>query len=125
MNEQDHKEEVLDLFKEIESSPDSTQRSLSQKLNISLGKTNYILKALIKRGSISIVNFTSKDEKEDDSKVSITQCQIIRQKRNPHTNRYEYAMEFKKIAGNEQEKLTELFYRCQRDYLRQRRLFKV
>lgn len=63
MNEQIHNEEVLSLFREIESSPEVTQRSLSQKLNISLGKTNYLLKALINRGLISIKNFSSKDEK--------------------------------------------------------------
>ena len=63
MNEHIHKEEVLHLIREIEDSPLSTQRSLSSKLNISLGKTNYLLKALIKRGSISIKNFTSKDDK--------------------------------------------------------------
>ena len=63
MNEQIHNEEVLNLFKEIETFPESTQRSLAQKLNISLGKTNYLLKALIKRGSISIKNFTYGDDK--------------------------------------------------------------
>lgn len=61
MNEHIHKEEILNLYKEIESSPEITQRSLSKKLNISLGKTNYLLKALIKRGLISIKNFTTKD----------------------------------------------------------------
>ncbi|MFC1646013.1 MarR family EPS-associated transcriptional regulator [Candidatus Omnitrophota bacterium] len=63
MNEQFHQEEVLNLFKEIDSTPESTQRSLSRKLNISLGKTNYMLKSLIKRGLISIKNFSTKDGK--------------------------------------------------------------
>ena len=72
MNEQIHQEEVLNLFKEIESSPDSTQRSLSQKLNISLGKTNYLLKSLIKRGSISIRNFASRDGKLNKVKYFLT-----------------------------------------------------
>lgn len=59
MNDPIHNEEVLSLFKEIDSSSEVTQRSLSQKLNISLGKTNYLLKSLIKRGSISIKKFSS------------------------------------------------------------------
>jgi c-di-GMP-binding flagellar brake protein YcgR len=68
--------------------------------------------------------FPSGKDNEDDSKVSIKQCEIIRKKRNPQTNKNEYAIEFKEITANEQEKLTELFYRSQRDYLRQRRLSK-
>lgn len=72
MNEQIHTEEVLNLYKEIESSPEATQRSLSQKLNISLGKTNYLLKALIKRGSVSIKNFTSGDGKLKKVKYILT-----------------------------------------------------
>jgi len=72
MNEQIHNEEILNLFKEIQSSPESTQRSLSQKLNISLGKTNYLLKALVKRGSISIKNFSSDNGKIKKVKYFLT-----------------------------------------------------
>jgi len=68
--------------------------------------------------------FPSKAENEDDSKVTIKKCQIIRQERNSQTQKYECAMEFKEITENEQKKLTELFYQWQRDYLRKRRLFK-
>ena len=38
--------------KEIEANPVATQRVVSKKLGISLGKTNYILKELIKRGFV-------------------------------------------------------------------------
>lgn len=72
MNEHIQNEEILNLFKEIESSPESTQRSLSQKLNISLGKTNYLLQALIKRGLISIKNFSSNDGKISKVKYFLT-----------------------------------------------------
>ena len=72
MNEQIHDEVVLSLFKELESSPESTQRSLSQKLNISLGKTNYLLKALIKRGQISIHNFSLGNGKLNKVKYLLT-----------------------------------------------------
>jgi EPS-associated MarR family transcriptional regulator len=72
MNEQIHDEVVLSIFKELETTPESTQRSLSQKLNISLGKTNYILKALIKRGLISIHNFSSNDGKLNKVKYILT-----------------------------------------------------
>jgi len=68
--------------------------------------------------------FPSKDGNENDSRVRIKQCQVIRQKRNQETDSYEYGMEFKEITEYEQEKFTELFYRWQRTYLRQRKLLK-
>jgi len=45
-------EEALSIIKEIETNPAATQRDVSKKLGISLGKTNYILKELIKRGIV-------------------------------------------------------------------------
>jgi len=69
--------------------------------------------------------FPSKDGEDEDSRVNINQCQIIRQERNPQTQKFECAMEFKEINEEEQKKLTELFYRWQREYLRKRKLFKV
>jgi EPS-associated MarR family transcriptional regulator len=59
MSEQHSKEEVLHIFREIEGSPEINQRILSSKLGISLGKTNYLLKELIKKGLIKVRNFTS------------------------------------------------------------------
>ena len=52
------KEENLIIIKEIESQPAVTQRELSTKLAISLGKINYLLKALIKKGFIEAKNFS-------------------------------------------------------------------
>ena len=53
MNEHnDFKEEALYLIREVEENPALNQRFLSQRLNISLGKTNYLLKELIKKGFI-------------------------------------------------------------------------
>ena len=72
MNEHIHNEEILNLFKEIESSPESTQRSLSQKLNISLGKTNYLIKELAKSGFISIMNFSKGNGKLKKVKYLLT-----------------------------------------------------
>ena len=58
MIEQHPKEEVLGIIKEIESQPAITQRGISVKLGISLGKTNYLLKELIKKGIIEVRNFS-------------------------------------------------------------------
>ena len=59
-----------------------------------------------------------------DSKVTIKTCRIARKGTNRQTQKYEYAMEFKELAEDEQKKLTELFYWWQREYLRKRKLFK-
>ena len=58
MIEQLPKEENLFIIKEIEGNPTTTQRILSEKLGISLGKTNYLLKELIKKGLIKAKNFS-------------------------------------------------------------------
>jgi len=63
MPEQILKEENLLIIKEIEASPGITQRGLSKKLGISLGKTNYLLKELIKKGFIKAKNFSYKPDK--------------------------------------------------------------
>jgi len=52
------KEENLIIIKEIESHPQITQRELSQKLSISLGKVNYLLRALADKGLIEVRNFS-------------------------------------------------------------------
>jgi c-di-GMP-binding flagellar brake protein YcgR len=106
-------------------------------INVSLGGTLGVLVRVtgqleqeLKFNTLRIIEngqlvFPSKADNEDDSKVSIKQCQIVRKKRNPQTDKHECAIEFKKITENEQNKLTEMFYRCQRDYLRQRRLARA
>lgn len=58
MTEQPQKEETLFIFKELEANPNTTQRDLSSRLNISLGKTNYLLRELILKGFIKAKNFT-------------------------------------------------------------------
>jgi len=59
MNEQTPKEEILFIIKELEADPAVSQRAVSRKLGISLGKTNYLLHQLIKRGLITAKNFTN------------------------------------------------------------------
>ena len=45
------------LFKQIEADPGLSQRALSRRLGISLGKVNYCLKALAVKGWIKVRNF--------------------------------------------------------------------
>ncbi|MCX5695157.1 MAG: MarR family EPS-associated transcriptional regulator [Candidatus Omnitrophica bacterium] len=58
MTEQPQKEETLFILKELEANPNTTQRDLSSKLGISLGKTNYLLKELIKKSIIKVRNLS-------------------------------------------------------------------
>ncbi len=53
------KEENLFIIKEIEANPIATQRFLSNKLGISLGKINYLFKALVKKGFIKTKRFSN------------------------------------------------------------------
>lgn len=57
------KEENLHIIREIEADPGTSQRLISKKLGISLGKTNYLLNALIKKGLIKVKNFSTKPGK--------------------------------------------------------------
>ena len=50
----------LDTLMEIKNNPSTTQRSLSHKLNISLGLTNSILQNLIYRGWIKVQKMTGR-----------------------------------------------------------------
>ena len=72
MSEQPLKEEDLHLIREIETSPEINQRTLSNKLDISLGKTNYLLKELIKKGFVKARNFSSNPGRLRKIKYTLT-----------------------------------------------------
>jgi len=50
-------------LKILEQQPDLTQRQLSQKLGVSLGKTHYLVKSLIDVGWVKLDNFQRSDNK--------------------------------------------------------------
>ena len=70
--EETYREETLQLIKEIETNPKLNQRILSQRLNISLGKTNYLLKELVKKGVIKIMSFSKNPKKTRKLKYILT-----------------------------------------------------
>jgi len=72
MSEQVLKEEILQIIREIEATPEHNQRTLSSKLGISLGKTNYLLKELIKKGFVKAKNFSNSPEKLNKIKYILT-----------------------------------------------------
>ena len=51
------------LLKLLESFPNLTQRQMAQKMGISLGKFNYCLKQLVKKGFVKVDRFTSSNNK--------------------------------------------------------------
>ena len=65
-------EETFSLLAELHNSSECTQRELSTKLNVSLGKVNYLLKELIKRGLISVRNFSTNPQKLKKVRYVIT-----------------------------------------------------
>ena len=56
-------EKTVDFLREIERNPQLTQRHLAQKLEVSLGKINFLIKALIKKGIIEAKNFKNSKHK--------------------------------------------------------------
>ena len=56
-------EEILSMLREIDGSPRMTQRELSARLGISLGKVNFLLRALIEKGLVKVSNFKQSQHK--------------------------------------------------------------
>lgn len=53
----------LAVLRLLEGNPALTQRDLSRLLGLSLGKTHYVLHALLDKGSVKIRNFRRSDRK--------------------------------------------------------------
>jgi len=51
------------LLRRLENNPGLSQRELAKELGISLGKTNYCLKALLDKGYIKAANFKNNQNK--------------------------------------------------------------
>ncbi len=59
MTDKDH----FEILRKINKKPNSTQRSLSKDLGLSLGKINYCIKSLIDKGFVKINNFSKNKNK--------------------------------------------------------------
>jgi EPS-associated MarR family transcriptional regulator len=51
------------LMRLLEARPELSQRDIARELGISLGKTNYCLQALVRRGLVKANNFTNSQNK--------------------------------------------------------------
>jgi EPS-associated MarR family transcriptional regulator len=56
-------EEILLLLRAINANPQMTQRELSSRLGLSLGKINFLIKAMIEKGFIKADNFKNSKHK--------------------------------------------------------------
>ena len=56
-------ERQLDALRVLENSPRMTQRDLAELLGVSLGATNYCLRALVEKGWIKLENFQNNPTK--------------------------------------------------------------
>ena len=63
MNGSKNNKEEFEILRKIAKNPNSSQRELSKELGYSLGKLNYCLKALQKKGLIKIKNFKKNKKK--------------------------------------------------------------
>jgi len=57
--EQDH----FEVLRKIQKKPDTSQRELAEELGFSLGKLNYCLKSLQKKGLVKLENFKKQQNK--------------------------------------------------------------
>ena len=51
------------LMRLLENQPDLSQRDIAEALGVSLGATNYVLKALIEKGQVKVRNFRASNNK--------------------------------------------------------------
>lgn len=58
-NEQDH----FEVLRKIQKKPQTSQRKLAEEVGFSLGKLNYCLKALQKKGLVKLENFRKQSNK--------------------------------------------------------------
>jgi len=56
-------ESQLKILKIFEENPKSTQRQVASKLDLSLGKTNYLIRSLLDKGYVKLSNFKRSDNK--------------------------------------------------------------
>ena len=53
----------LRVLRLLDASPSRTQREMAHELDMSLGKANYVLRALLDKGFVKIQNFTNSSNK--------------------------------------------------------------
>jgi EPS-associated MarR family transcriptional regulator len=99
---------VLNL---LADEPDLNQRQLAERLGISLGKTNYLVKALLEKGHLKANNFRRSDNKlaylylltpeGAANKIKLTRAYLARKEAEYHALRDEITEMRAKLAAEE------------------------
>ena len=63
MNNDKNNQDFFDVLRKVSKNPETTQREMASDLGFSLGKLNYCLKALKKKGLVKITNFKKNPNK--------------------------------------------------------------
>lgn len=63
----------------LDANPAMQQRELAEELGVSLGKTNYCLKALLDKGMLKMRNFQSSKRKLDEYAVLKAEIESLKQ----------------------------------------------
>ena len=58
-----YSEVELEILRKIEENPNLTQRQMAKNLDMSLGKINYLIQALLSKGFLMVSNFKGSDNK--------------------------------------------------------------
>ena len=53
----------MEILRKVAENPKLTQRQIAEQMGLSLGKINYLIKALLDKGSLKIGNFRKSDNK--------------------------------------------------------------
>jgi len=56
-------EDIFRVLRLLKDNPEMTQRELSSRLGLSLGKTNFLMRAVINRGLVKVQNFKNSQNK--------------------------------------------------------------
>ena len=67
-----NKQDQFEVLRKIQFAPEASQRKLAEQLGFSLGKLNYCLKALQKKGFVKLQNFQKQKNKIKYLKYVIT-----------------------------------------------------
>ena len=95
MNKIDEKH--LQILRLIEKKPNTTQRKLASELNLSLGKINYCIKELKKKGLVKLKRFHDKSNKLENIRYILTPSGI--------SERTKLTINFMKIKMKEYDEL--------------------
>ena len=103
----------LELLRLLEQHPDYSQRQLAVALGVSLGKTHYLLKALLSKGYVKAQNFQRSDRKLGylyvltpqgvRERMQLTQSFLVRKEREYEMLKHQIVMLRKELAAQRHE----------------------